>query len=1380
MKNRILQKTKKIIGLTAALLLAVTLSFGQYTSTRIAGGASVPLGLPATSAAAYNIGSPGPIAVAPNGDMAWSDYYGGNGLIFWDEETDMISQLVAQGSSNSGFGGQASDATLGNRIMGVAFDSDNNVYFSVDHQVLMVDMSTGVIDLVAGSGNTGTPDFSLPALEIDLPGAAGIAWNDDDSKLYINILGRHMVGEMDAATGEIKRIVGTGVRGDDGTTGLGIEKDTREPFGLDYIKDADGNEFLYIATQQKRVHKYNIQTGIRSLLAGNGGWGYSGDGGLAVDAQLKQPHDITATNTAVYFGEHQANVVRKVDLRTGIIDKFAGTNEWGDELAGNDGPADEAILLRPVGTDFDGNGDLIIAERTAGLIRKVDMTTNIISVLTGDATVPPLPSVSDDPPPQGTDLSVDARAVVSWGDEVYFFDNISKTIVKVATDGSASIYAGVEGESDFNGGGAIDTAHFGEFTSMILDSNGDIFASDIAHNVIYKIDVSEGVVSVVAGIGGLSGYDETQEGGPATEALLKGPSGVAFNAAETKLYINDRANFLIRVVDMTTGNIDLYSGSGNKGEVTESTALLDAKYQDNRGITVDDDGNVYVVSRRFKKVFKLDGTNVDVFATGFDLPWDILFADGLLWVSDNGVIRTIDPATAEVSIVNNDVPGSWSLWPATGKIHVAATGNGLYTIEVDPASTLATIQGYADANDASALTIDMLDEFGAATIDLNLDAYQAAVADSTAATLPNISSVQMLVSDVNEQESDIVIAAVDGMAVDNDASALTLDQLTIANVSNVVDANLSTYQTMIADSTDVADKAALQAIIDGGNVNVALSEINAMATGDDASALTNTLILKAGADPANLMQHMTYDYLSDYKAAIEAATGVATVDELNTILTDVNTEAETLKTSLSLGEIDAMATANDASGLTFEMIYLAGADIDAVNHDYLAYYKAGVADAADVADVAALDAIIAAANEAGDVAEAALAIAAINNMAVSNDASELSTALLEAAGTEGLSVTMDHFEAYRTGIEAEDGIADLAALQVVIDAANIQVAIEKIVGYADAGDAGELTNDLLVAAGVDPASIVPTNLEEYKAAVANSTGTDVDDAAELQTLIEDVNEQVTTDAVAAIQQMATDGDAEGLTADLLTAAGMDFDPGYLDAYIVAVANAGSLADAAAIQDLLNETTTCETVREMPGTNDAMDLTTEMLNSLGVDNVFDANLEDYQLAVFDADTVENCGASLQTIVDETNFSVIQNMAVDGDAADLTEEMLLAVGATDVRTAKMDDYKTAIEDESDIADLAALQAIIDAVNVVSVETFGKDAISIYPNPSNGEFTIRVATGKANMKIVDITGRVVMERELIHSMNSIDLSHESKGVYFIQLENEGKLINTKMVLR
>ena len=713
---------------------------------------------------------------------------------------------------------------------------------------------------------------------------------------------------------------------------------------------------------------------------------------------------------------------------------------------------------------------------------------------------------------------------------------------------------------------------------------------------------------------------------------------------------------------------------------------------------------------------------------------------------------------------------------ADGFVDVAAVQSMIDNVNASVAESdaLLAIQGYADANDAAALTVDQLNDVGADVIAPNLDAYKVAVADSTAATLPDAASVQKLVTDVNAEQVNVIIAAIDGFAKGNDASSLEMYHFEIVGVTGTV-LDIAEYRSAVEAADAVPDVATLQSIVDDANDDAAVKDI--------------------------------------------------------------------------LSQLQAMATANDASALTLKMLEDAGAE--PINYMYLQYYKTAIADAVatDIETVEELNTLIAAANTAGDDAEKAAALAAINQMAVSSDASALEKSQLEVAGATGMVWDISHFEAYQSGIEAATSVADVAALQAIIDAENVQLAIDKIVGFAVNDDASTMVPGDLVDAGVDPGVVIPTNIGPYRTAVAAAEGTDVDASAKIETLVVDVNSQVVTAAVDSIKQMAVDNDASTLSPELLTEAGITFEADYLESYKTAIASAISLADAAAIQALVDKTNLCEDIRRMPASNDAMDLTIDMLTELGIDNTFSVNLEAYQLAVFDADTITGCGDALQDLIDEANFTAIQDMASAGDAFDLTEEMLIAVGVTgtvqenmddyiaaiedagsiadlaalqaiidtvneeneiaaifeqiqgmaqnsdasalttdmlttvgitDVRADRLNDYKTAIAAETSIADIPALQAIIDAVNAVSVETFTRNGVSMYPNPSNGMVTITLPSyGRATLRVMDLTGRTILDQVLVNKVNTIDLSENQSGVYIIEIGLGSKFVTSRLIL-
>ena len=113
---------------------------------------------------------------------------------------------------------------------------------------------------------------------------------------------------------------------------------------------------IYIADQvNNRIRKVTVSTGIISTIAGTGTGSYSGDNGAATSATLRYPHGVgldTASN--VYIADTENNRIRKVTISTGIITTFAGTGTT--SYSGDNGPATSATLYWPHGVASDSAG----------------------------------------------------------------------------------------------------------------------------------------------------------------------------------------------------------------------------------------------------------------------------------------------------------------------------------------------------------------------------------------------------------------------------------------------------------------------------------------------------------------------------------------------------------------------------------------------------------------------------------------------------------------------------------------------------------------------------------------------------------------------------------------------------------------------------------------------------------------------------------------------------------------------------------------------------------------------------------------------------------------------------------------------------------------
>jgi hypothetical protein len=213
-----------------------------------------------------------------------------------------------------------------------------------------------------------------------MPKAIALSASGD---LYIADTRNFRVRRVAGDTGVIDTVVGTGMRGAGGDGGPALAAGLSFQLGLDQGSDAgdnpepggalafDGQGRLYIAdTENQRIRRVDLVTGLIETVAGNGVAGFSGDGGLAVEASLSHPRDIELSRDGrLFIADTDNHRVRVVDPTTGIITTVAGTGARGYD--GDGGAAIEATLWRPFGVAFDGAGDLYISDTFNNRVRRV-------------------------------------------------------------------------------------------------------------------------------------------------------------------------------------------------------------------------------------------------------------------------------------------------------------------------------------------------------------------------------------------------------------------------------------------------------------------------------------------------------------------------------------------------------------------------------------------------------------------------------------------------------------------------------------------------------------------------------------------------------------------------------------------------------------------------------------------------------------------------------------------------------------------------------------------------------------------------------------------------------------------------------------------------
>ncbi len=325
---------------------------------------------------------------------------------------------------------------------------------------------------------------------------------------------------------------GTGTHAGDGSAATGASLQSPA-----YVKtDAMGN--IYVADKlNNRVRKISA-TGVITTIAGTGGTVFSGDGGAATAATLWQPMGVAVDGSGnVYISDATHYRIRKINT-AGIISTIAGTGTTG---FGTDGVAATATNIgAPAGICFDAAGNLVFAERSYNRVRKIDMTTGIISTIAGTGSSS---FGGDGAAATAAFLNQPYDVNYDTAGNLYIADYNNNRIRKVNAAGIISTYAG-DGTTTFSGdGGAATAASLYKPSGVWADSAGNVFIADTWHNKVRKVGAT-GTISSVAGTGA-AGYGG--DGGTGAVAVFNYPSSITMDNSGN-LYLTDDNNHRVRKI----------------------------------------------------------------------------------------------------------------------------------------------------------------------------------------------------------------------------------------------------------------------------------------------------------------------------------------------------------------------------------------------------------------------------------------------------------------------------------------------------------------------------------------------------------------------------------------------------------------------------------------------------------------------------------------------------------------------------------------------------------------------------------------------------------------------------------------------------------------
>ncbi len=325
---------------------------------------------------------------------------------------------------------------------------------------------------------TGAPAYSGdggPALTAELRNPYGLCIGPD-AALYICDMDNHVIRRI--KDGEITTVAGTGKRGYSGDGGPALKAELNEPYEVRF--DAAGNMF-FVEMRNNIVRKVDAHDQRISTVAGNGTSGFSGDGGLAIQAQLNQPHSIQVDQRGnLYICDIANHRIRKVNLRTGFISTFAGTGE--KKLPRNGGKFSDEPLFGPRAIDFDGDGNLWLASREGNAIYKLNLAEGTIHHVAGTG----IQGFSNGPAAEAT-LSGPKGISVGSDHNVYFTDTESHSIRRVNLHNSqVELVAGTGERGDGPDGDPL-KCKFSRPHGIFASRSGLIYVGDSENNRIRVI-----------------------------------------------------------------------------------------------------------------------------------------------------------------------------------------------------------------------------------------------------------------------------------------------------------------------------------------------------------------------------------------------------------------------------------------------------------------------------------------------------------------------------------------------------------------------------------------------------------------------------------------------------------------------------------------------------------------------------------------------------------------------------------------------------------------------------------------------------------------------------------------------------------------------------
>jgi ELWxxDGT repeat protein len=643
MSKRLLAKLQLPSVLTgfAFFLLICAVDFRAEAQATITIAGAPKNNIPAMDISIKSIG----IASTPAGDIIYTDYPSRT-LRRIDHATGIVTTIAGTGEFRlpAGYNGTSGPALLQSiDPQHVAVSPSGDIYFSETdlNRIRKLNINTGKLTTVIGRGD-GITGFSgdgvLPPVVVSVGGPQSLVFAPGGD-MYFADTNNSRIRKFDHSNGIVTTIAGNGIIGNTGNNGPATSAALSSPV---YIA-VDGNENVYVSDSDWHViRKIDAVTGIISVFAGTGVQGSSGDGGLAINAELDTPCDLMFHNGFLYISSQGGITIRRIDLSDGTISAFAGASvnvDLSDGIA-----ATNAALVSASSMASDASGNIYLLNRFN--IRKIS-PGGIITTIAGTRGL--------------TEENILARNAIirspngivadSHGN-VYFTEEENHRIRKI--EKATSMITTVKGEGD----GLFDILALG------IDKDDNLYVADKHGRQIRKILATDGTMSIIAGVLDPPGYDG--DGGLALDARLSAED-IVFEE-DGSMLIASKVHHVVRRIDAATGIITTIAGTGVGGFNGNDIAATSAQFYSPSGVCVDSDGNIYIAdrdNRQIRKISKTSGvvtvvveetdpfTTADgmFFGNGVEFPQDLFISGSKLYIAAQLGIYAKDLSTGDLQLI---------------------------------------------------------------------------------------------------------------------------------------------------------------------------------------------------------------------------------------------------------------------------------------------------------------------------------------------------------------------------------------------------------------------------------------------------------------------------------------------------------------------------------------------------------------------------------------------------------------------------------------------------------------------------------------------------------------------------------------------------------